>query len=170
MENWYNKNMKPNYEIAKEKAFQVLKDNFINEPPVIAEEVAHRYGLDVKYCVFKPEYNDVAGFIDSKGVIIVNSQEAAQRRNFTIAHELGHYLLGHLKNPEYGVLYRRPISQMSSKPIEQEANCFAANLLVPEEILKDYIKRCPFATNQQLGNIFGVSSDVIGFRRQLLGL
>ncbi len=162
--------MKPNYKKAQEKAEKVLQANFINEPPVIAEQVARNYGLEIKYCYFKPQHNDVAGFIDSKGIMIVNAQESAARRNFTIAHELGHYLLGHLADPTYGVLYRRPIGESPSTAIEQEANCFAANLLVPEQMLKEYIQRFPFATNQQLGNIFGVSSDVIGFRKQNLGL
>lgn len=163
-------NMNANFNKAEQEAKKVLEANFINEPPVLAEQVARNYGLEVKYCHFKPEYNDVAGFIDSKGVVIVNAQESAQRRNFTIAHELGHYLLGHLSNPEYGVLYRRPIGETPKNPIEQEANCFAANLLVPSDMLHKYIRNFPFANNQQLGNIFGVSADVIGYRRQNLGL
>lgn len=162
--------MTANFEKAEQEAKNVLQANFIQDPPILAEQVARSYGLEVRYCYFKPECNNVAGFIDSKGFIIVNALESAARQNFTIAHELGHYLLGHLSNPQYGVLYRLPIGIPLTTPIEQEANCFAANLLVPADMLKTYIKRFPFANNRQLGNIFGVSSDVIGYRRQNLGL
>lgn len=163
-------NMSANFNKAEQEARNVLKANFINEPPVIAEQVARNYGLNIQFFKFKPEYFNVSGFIDSKGTLIVNADESGARQNFTIAHELGHYLLGHLNSPEYGVLYRRPMGEIPVKPIEQEANCFAANLLVPEHMLKKYINQFPFANNFQLGKIFGVSADVIGFRRKNLGI
>jgi len=170
LRNCYNKNMQANYRRALEEAQKVIKNNFITQPPIIAEQIARNYGLNVKYCVFKPQHMDIAGFVDSKGEIIVNSAESNVRKNFTIAHELGHYLLGHLSDPDYDVLYRQPIGNIPNTPLEQEANCFAANLLVPENLLKDCISRFPFATNQQLANLFGVSVDVIGYRRHDLGI
>ena len=37
-------------------------------------------------------YSTISGFIDIKtNRLLVNSNESAVRRNFTIAHELGHY-------------------------------------------------------------------------------
>lgn len=156
-----------NYKVAIEKAQKVLADNFLFNPPIVAEEIAKNYGLKVGYYIFLPERRNVSGFI-SNGEIIINDEETPQRKNFTIAHELGHYLLGHVEDKDYGVLYRQPIAEQTNKPMEQEANCFAANLLVPEEMLKKYLTEYPFANNYQLANIFGVSPDVIGFRRQNL--
>lgn len=162
---------KPNYERAKAEANQVLLNNFLQNPPVIAEVLARNYGLFVKNYNFKPEYMDVSGFIDPQTkTIIVNAEDSPQRKNFTIAHELGHYLLGHVNNPDYDVLYRRPIAEQTNKPLEQEANCFAANLLVPEQMLRCCLEQYPFASNLQIANIFGVSADVIGYRRQNLGI
>lgn len=153
------------YRAAEEMANKVLAENFISEPPIIAEEVAKNYGLRVGYYIFLPERRNVSGFI-TNGEIVINDEEPIQRKNFTIAHELGHFLLGHIGNKDYEVLYRQPIA--TQKPMEQEANCFAANLLVPENILRKYLADYPFITNYQLANIFGVSHDVIGFRRQNL--
>lgn len=159
--------IKANYEAAIEKAKEVLSHNFIFNPPVVAEEVAKNYGLRVGYYIFLPERRNVSGFISNREIVI-NDEESPQRKNFTIAHELGHYLLGHVGKEGYDVLYRQPIAEPTNKPMEQEANCFAANLLVPEYMLKKYLAEYPFATNYQLANIFGVSPDVIGFRRQNL--
>ena len=162
--------MQADFNKAIEKAKQVLSDNFISRPPIVAEAVARNYGLNVRFLFFKPQFFNISGFIDNKGCLIVNAAESPGRQNFTVAHELGHYLLGHLKNPDYGVLYRRPVGEQSDKPIEQEANCFAANLLVPEHMLRKTIAEFPFADAQQLGKLFGVSADVISFRRKDIGI
>jgi Zn-dependent peptidase ImmA (M78 family) len=156
------------YEEAKNRAQKVLKDNFLSEPPIIAEDLAKNYGLWVKHSKLKTEYHNISGFIlKESSTIVINQSEPAYRKNFTIAHELGHYLLGHLDSPDYGVFYRRPIMEQDGK-LEKIANCFAANLLVPEDILKKYIKDYPFATNEQLAGIFGVSTEVIGYRKKYL--
>ncbi len=58
------------------------------------------------------------------------------RRNFTIAHELGHYFLGHeLKN---GQCFDADILEDGTAvdAIEREANYFASCLLMPESKLK----------------------------------
>jgi Zn-dependent peptidase ImmA (M78 family) len=115
--------------------------------------------------VFKPDYNHIAGFIDFDAhKIYVNVDDSLQRQNFTIAHELGQYLLGHRRESGYTVLLRNP-NEMVKTPIEQEANCFAANLLVPEAFLRQYLDDFLGITNQQLSKAFGVSADVIRYRR-----
>ena len=160
---------------AKDLASDLLKKYCIDQPPVVAKELAEMFRLNVVPVNFQqinPEYSGISGFIDSQtNRLFVNSNESAVRRNFTIAHELGHYLFGHTSSSEYAnLLFRRPLEEQEDPIIEQEANCFAANLLVPEQFLKDIIKKYPFANNQQLGNIFGVSDTVIRIRRKILGI
>ncbi|MDR2641865.1 MAG: ImmA/IrrE family metallo-endopeptidase [Planctomycetaceae bacterium] len=159
----------PNFGKAKNKAMEILEANFIIDPPVIAQKLAEYYGLTVRYSFFKPEYNEISGFIEAeRQMIVVNAEEPPARQNFTVAHELGHYLLEHdLLGSEYTCLFRNPAKQVNT-PIEQEANCFAANLLVPTYILRKYINDYPFATDEQLSKIFGVSSDVVRFRKLYL--
>jgi Zn-dependent peptidase ImmA (M78 family) len=162
---------KANFERAIAKAKEVLEEQCLFDPPVIAERIARNYGLQVRYYKMKPVYAKVAGFIDPKEkTIAVNGEDPAHRQNFTIAHELGHYLLEHtLHQPEYEVLYRKqhPLAVTGNKPDEQEANCFAANLLVPSDMLLDYM-RFPFVFDWQLAGIFGVSADVIKYRKKYL--
>lgn len=166
---------KANYAKAKELATSLLSKVLLKEPPVIAQELAEFCGLRVIYLNFatiKPEYAGISGFINpNTNTLYINSVESSVRKNFTIAHELGHYLLGHTTSPEYGnLLYRRPLEEQDDPIIEQEANCFAANLLVPETFLKNILKKYPFATNRELSDIFGVSETMIRFRRNFLGV
>ena len=156
---------KANFELAKEKALDILKANMIVKPPVIAAELAESEGLQVLCMLFNPGYTEIAGFIDAdKKAIVVNAVESSARQNFTIAHELGHYLLKHHESNEYTVMWRDPRA-MKKTPMEQEANCFAANLLVPSMFLREYLDNYPLITDWQLSLLFGVSVDVIRFRR-----
>ena len=165
--------------MSKKELYNAIKaaENIINnyditEPPVLAKEIAEAYGLSIIYVDFvkiNPQYNKISGFIDAEtNKLYVNAAEHPKRQNFTIAHELGHFLLGHLNSNEYNVLYRN--NEFSDSPLEREANCFAANLLVPEKLLKKAIKDYPFITDYQLGNLFGVSEAVIKNRKKHLGV
>lgn len=166
---------KADFQKAENLASDILKKYCIEQPPVVAKELAELYRLNVvpvNFAQINPMYSTISGFIDIKtNRLFVNSNESAVRRNFTIAHELGHYLLGHTSSSEYAnLLFRSPLEEQEDPIIEQEANCFAGNLLVPEIFLKEVIQKYPFATNSQLGNIFGVSDTVIRIRRKILGV
>lgn len=87
-------------------------------------------------------------------MILSNKYDSPSRQKFTIAHELGHCIL-HQKELEYNrdivVFYRKAITS-ESNPLEQEANCFAANLLVPDSFLRKFLEQSK--TNKDLANIF----------------
>ena len=159
---------KPDFAMVKRLAWRVLEENFVTKPPINAAELAEACGLAVFESRFKPAYSHVAGFIDFDNTkILINADDSVPRKNFTVAHELGHYLLGHNEENGYTVLLRNP-DAMAKTPIEQEANCFAANLLVPERFLREWLDNYPSATDQQLSGIFGVSAEVIRYRRLYL--
>jgi Zn-dependent peptidase ImmA (M78 family) len=61
-----------------------------------------------------------------------------------------------------GVVYRQPIGG-ETDPMEQEANGFAANLLVPEFLLRRYYHWAP---EEEAAAIFGVSAEVMRYRLQ----
>lgn len=157
-----------------EEAHKLLELNCLKEPPVNAKELALNVGLRVVFIDFNSlqNFQNVSGFIDSNSsTMYVNANEPDKRQNFTIAHELGHYILGHTNSSEYSMLYRNSgFTEGENSLLEQEANCFAANLLVPEMFLKKIIKDYPGITDTQLGNLFFVSDVVIRYRRQLLGV
>ena len=152
-------------------AEQVRAENYQTTPPVDVYEIAENNGLDIIETIFPPEQDDISGFVtttDGKGKLYVNLNEHPNRRRFTVAHELGHWRLHkeELKNnPERSILFRIAIGQLNKDPIEKEANIFAANLLVPMELLKKAKKG---KTHQELAELFGVSTEVIGYRLKLL--
>jgi len=156
---------KPDYQAAKQLAWEVLEANMIVKPPIIAANLAKSYGLQVSCGRFKPGYEHIAGFIDTdENSIVVNTMDSVQRQNFTIAHELGHYLLKHHEQDGYTFLLRDTTSMIKT-PMEQEANCFAANVLVPDMFLREYLNQYPGIADERLARLFGVSADVIRFRR-----
>jgi Zn-dependent peptidase ImmA (M78 family) len=60
----------------------------------------------------------------------VNKNHFQTRQRFSIAHEIGHYLLGHDDDNVIDDYFDKPIDK------EQEANKFASELLMPIEFLK----------------------------------
>jgi len=162
-------NKKPNFEHAEQQAWNMLTKYKIYQPPVVAAIIAEQEGLKVKITLLKSEYRQtIAGLIDpTSRTIIVNAEDPVSRRNFTVAHELGHFVLEHdIESPAYRILYRNSEKQINKDSIEQEADAFAANLLVPLSMLRECLETYPFATNQQLAQFFGVSMEVIKWRRK----
>jgi Zn-dependent peptidase ImmA (M78 family) len=72
---------------------------------------------------------------ENRRKIYVNRNMSEGRRNFTIAHELGHHFLSHRLN-EYCRIYRNLNTVTHKKdPQEIEANYFAACFLMPYELI-----------------------------------
>ena len=157
---------KARYHFAQQEAEKLLRDLGYDAPPVSPLDIAASLGLTIAPVSMPDEYKDVAGFLDQpKKTIFINSDETFARQMFTIAHELGHFILHKDiidENPEqYNILFRNSPFK-DDRPMEQEANCFAANLLVPQEMLRKY-KRYP---NTLLATLFQVSPEVIGYRKK----
>lgn len=156
----------PNYSKAKEEAKKLLDEFGVHEPIVPVFDIAKSRGLKIHFVDMPEEMKDVSGFFDPKTKsIYVNKQDPPNRRVFTVAHELGHYVLGH-EPKEYSVLYRWISMNTKKDNLEQEANCFAANLLVPKDMLLDISKKYSLDKDQSeiLSKMFGVSRDVVKYR------
>lgn len=163
---------KPRYSLAKKEAQNVLKNNYIDMPPINVRELVGNYGLQLRFAEFPEQMSGVCGFLDTdEKAIWVNVKDSPNRQNFTIAHELGHWLLHReeiIDRPDsYHVLRRQPMGGEKDYR-ETEANSFAANLLVPTSMLK-ICKQGGF-NKQMMADLFCVSQDVIGYRLQQEGL
>lgn len=147
---------------AKKTAASVLKEYGLDKPPVDPEAIAEAMGVDVVYANFSPDVKDkISGFIQFDPLrIVVNKDISANRMTFTIAHELAHYLMhkDYAQSQSYQVMPRQNDYTTKKPPEEQEADCFAAELLVPADMLKRYKD---FATPRELARMFAVSEDVI---------
>lgn len=159
--------MAPNFSKATQTAQKVLKDNSVENPPTPIVDIAENSGLKVREVSFGKYSDQVTGYIDLKrSVIYVNKNDSNHRKVFTIAHELGHYLLHRAeleRDPKISILLRKPLGAPDPNPLEQEANAFAAEVLVPLDILEKYIKK-DITQSSILADIFGVSREVISYR------
>ncbi len=155
-------NVAADWNKAKAKAAEVLKQYGLTKPPVDPEAIAEAMGVDVVYANFAPGTKDkVSGFIQFDPLrIIVNNDISPNRMTFTIAHELAHFLLHRewAESKAYQVLPRKNEYTERKPPQEQEADCFAAELLVPRDMIERYKD---FASPRELARIFAVSEDVI---------
>jgi len=78
-------------------------------------------------------------------VIGLNSRVDYETRRCTCAHELGHALLGHLKEPEYVFKHLTELSKTTSR-FEAEANCFSAAYLIEDDDALEAIQTYPDST------------------------
>lgn len=164
----------PDYDRAKESALRILKESYISNPPVPVHELVEVHGL----ALIKKSFDDdsFSGIINlEKKHMIINEKDSHYRQRFTIAHELGHWIL-HQKelyeNKDEAILFRKPIGSLETSKIEKEANFFAANLLVPNFMLAEmeleFKNKSEKEKNRILSEIFEVSMEVIGYRLKYL--
>lgn len=148
---------------------------FTRHPPV--DVVAAIRALGILYRE-EPMRPDQSGYFQNRGsfyVIAVNKNESQQRKRFTAAHELGHYVLHRdlLREGQHfdrlfvkknGVTAHGPISPYH----EVQANKFAADILMPADLVKMYYRR-----NRDLGGTareFAVSESAMRIRLENLGV
>lgn len=124
------------YQSVRDSAWQCLLDFDIACLPVDVLSVARRMGVRVirnsTVGELLPNENGKAYFDGVHWIIIYNDQNTAEMSRFTIAHELGHILLGHeLAHARYA-----QIEEFAHKPkAEQQADTFALRLLCPACVL-----------------------------------
>ncbi len=137
-------------------AAKVLLDCGINTFPVDLTKILKAY--NIKLCKYN-DYDDEAinskdGFTENvEGVYIIHYNyyiNSKKRKRFTIAHELGHIMLGHIKV--------RNILCRGGDINEEEANFFARCLLAPECII-NALDTSKDIDIKMLSDYFEVSKD-----------
>lgn len=153
-----------------EREAERLVTKYYEQPPIDPEAIAEAEGIRVVYARFNRQMSaQVAGFSDpNNSRIVVNQDLPFNRKTYTIAHELGHHVLhqDYLSDDGKYQIFPRMNSYDGPKPSEeQEADAFAANLLVPLKMLRSYVD---FASVRELAQMFMVSQDVILYRMKRL--
>ncbi|MGN0606074.1 MAG: ImmA/IrrE family metallo-endopeptidase [Oscillospiraceae bacterium] len=125
------------YRHCRNAAWQCLIDFNISSVPVQLTPITKKMGIKVicnsSVNELKPNESGVSIFDGSAWYIIYNDSENRRRNRFTIAHELGHILLGHEMKDGY---YQRSTRHTAVKPEnEKEADSFAVRLLAPACVL-----------------------------------
>ena len=83
-----------------------------------------------------------------------------------MAHELGHYALGHGTRPrDLPTMF----SSRQTDPIERDANKFAAALLMPASAIKYLVSQMGVTDISDLASTFDVSEVAMEYRLKNLG-
>jgi hypothetical protein len=154
-------------------------------PPIPVEEIAESHLL--LNIIERDDLRTVSGAPTDGGVLsgllttadrtiwidVREARRSPERRRFTIAHEVAHWIL-HAKKGEIAGFQRfcRPVDikvgEDHSEEIEREANRFAAELLMPGKILNSRAEKCGFNL-PLLASEFEVSVPALELRLTMLG-
>lgn len=144
--------------------------------PVAVELLPSALGIELKYA---PLSSDISGMLennDGKFTITINEKHAETRKRFTLAHEIGHFMLHRelvgdgldddkaYRSSEAGKYNNKRIGMKE----ETEANKFAANLLMPVELVRlEWDKRGNSAEDsviEDMAKLFKVSKQTMAIR------
>ena len=145
-------NVKPNR--AAEVVLEALE---IKSRPTDVFNLSNMLGAKVKFANMTEQ--GILHFIDDVPTIFVKYNEINVKQRFTIAHQLGHALLHFNYDAN---IYFKDLSYSVDNKMEQEANRFAANILMPESELINLI-RLDY-TKEKIANHFDVSLDVLNWQ------
>lgn len=135
------------YKMARDTAWKTLIKCNISSLPVNLSTIIKQFNIyAVPYSSgYVPDNNEEDGFSLYKAnttFIFYNDSKHIHRVRFTLAHELGHCLLGHLK---FGKTYNKN-SELDFESIdvfEMQANVFARDLLMPATVLNSLNVKSP---------------------------
>jgi Zn-dependent peptidase ImmA (M78 family) len=152
-------NNKPRIGMARNIARKLLAEVEIKNPPVLIRDIINHIKNQRDLSVYPWAFgNDTDGIQITDGeraTIGYNQSQHPHRQRFTVAHEIGHLLLGHT-----GKNFILDLN--SKKPEEIEANQFAAELLMPLEMIKKDLQNKKKA--KDIANKYNVSEEAVWWR------
>lgn len=165
------------YKRARDLSWRVLLDTGTRELPVKVSRICGAYGVTLRsYQAGAPLIQTLGldaqcgasdGFtIRSSGrcYVFYNAEQPPGRVRFTIGHELGHILLGHLGDGDHTVYNREPSPE--DAPEEHTANVFASRLLAPACVLH----ALGAVTPEQIAAVCDISLAAARFRAGRMGV
>lgn len=131
------------YQNTRDAAWRILLDCKLAKLPIDLNPVCRILGAKaVSYQVHwkEGEIPPIAKATDGmtfysgdQPIILFDQDKPSGRIRFTVAHELGHLVLGHVAPGQVTVINREPAK--TDSPLETAANQFAARLLAPACVL-----------------------------------
>lgn len=130
--------------------------------PIPVEDIAYQTGI-IKIEPLAQPCKSFEGMLivdedKSNGVIVYNAQKPIGRRRFSIAHELGHFLIPHHSGSQYcsnaGI-------RSDNRIEEREADEFARRLLLPSHLLIPEIEKSSLDISRinQIADLFQTSFE-----------
>jgi Zn-dependent peptidase ImmA (M78 family) len=151
-------------------ASELLEESWDGVLPVDPVVLAHTLGIRVLNAQLQ---EDVSGALVKRlgtdPSILLNKEDSKNRKRFTCAHELGHFIRRTDEPEQYEYVdYRDQLSSTGRNEEERFANGFAASLLMPETFVREFHDEG--LPEFRMAKRFGVSQEAMHFRLQNLGL
>jgi Zn-dependent peptidase ImmA (M78 family) len=171
---------------------RIREEHALVTAPIDVEELARQ--LAARVMKVETDDDELSGFLyrdpqSGEAVIGINKGHSETRKRFTLAHELGHLVLHSFDNLHYDrkgygsgfgrVRMRDSASSTGENRDEVEANFFAAELLMPEELLyqelrsrgmHDFLESDFDAAVKLLAKQFKVSPQALTVRLVQIGI
>ncbi len=130
-----------NKNLIEEKAVDLLECYDLMSVPVNIFKLIEKLDIELTQLDLGEDISGVLVVKNGKGRIGY-SGGIETRNRFTLAHEVGHYMLHNDNENELfvdnvKVMYRKQAATRAEKKQEMEANSFGAALLMPEKLLKE---------------------------------
>lgn len=166
----------------EDRAEDILRSAGGYQIPVPITLVANSLGLRVSPANLSDDISGMLVIEDGRGSVGYNANHALVRQRFTIAHELGHFVLHRgshdvfIDKKKHTAMFRRDhVSAAGVDPLEIEANQFAATLLMPKNLVLREISDLDFDladedTLSLLAHRFEVSTQAMSIRLSALGI
>ncbi len=155
--------------MSAHKARQVLSEFWDGSLPINPVKAAEHFGIEVRRTNDDDSCSGSAFMDDGQKVIEYKNSEFSLRQRFTVAHELGHHMLGHATNDRQFRDGAKEFNIHTHDPFEVQANKFAAELLMPKEMVDFLIEKKEITDLKQLAKKFDVSTMAMKFRLGNLG-
>ena len=139
--------MYTNYKIARNMSWKALIDTGVSHLPLSLSQIATYYGIQIlSYSdsdqLHTENEDGYSTKLNGRFIIYYNDLKPKTRTRFTIAHELGHCLLGHVMDNAYTCRINTEADTYTD-PKEIQANVFARDLLMPATVLHSLNVRSP---------------------------
>ena len=125
---------------------------------VVSFKRCYEYGIDIEAFGSK---SAVIQYKHGRYIIFYNQDDYAPRVKFSILHEFGHYRFGHS--------LKKYVDETEYGRVEVEANCFAAQILMPEQVINELKKRGAIINVDFFKTHFGVSEEAAQKRIETMG-
>ncbi|WP_335871057.1 ImmA/IrrE family metallo-endopeptidase [Bacillus sp. 2205SS5-2] len=177
-----------NYNRAVIESINTLQDYYdLNQAPIDLSIILNSLSRTIRLCsyteyakIYNLSIKDIIDYFESdlgaciynkkqeKYIILFNdTQNNPQLDRFTIAHELGHIFLEHHQEANTDTLLKKNLSIGQYKKFENEANCYARNLLSPIPLVDRITDSTPRISIHDISDAFDISYTAARTRQNL---
>lgn len=169
-------------QVIEEIAEKLLIDSNNFKAPIRPKLIAKHLKISINEVDLEDNISGFLALNNGTPKLGFNINHSENRQRFTIAHEIGHFIL-HAKheplfidkNDKNNLIFNRDENSSTGEKLkEREANNFAAALLMPKKLLAEKIDSSKRKNDLnklviELSGIFKVSTHAMGIRLSQLG-